>query len=302
MNKLSGMCLALLAAFFWSAALVLSKYALSEMNSRGLFLIQVAAAATAAWAVLLFRREKPAADKTSLLAYSAGLLEPFLAYMLSLYGLAFVPAGTASVVYSAETVLIILLSAALLKNKIQSPALLAVLVLAAGGGSVLAVYSPAADSPETAGRETAGHLLIFAGVFFAALYVVISAKLVENRRPSVLLAGQLLVCAAVSVVFVLPFAAFNGTGAFVLLLAAVSGVLQYYLAFYCYLFSLKRITVQTAGAALYLIPVFSIGLAAVFLGESITARQAAGVAITIASLLCLNYFYEGRGEKTHPLR
>lgn len=282
--------LALLAPLLWAIAIVLSKHALGEINSNQLFVIQIIAAMAAAWVVVWVRREKVAGGKRAWLAYSTGLFEPFLAYTLSLYGLAFVSAGIASLVYSTETLMIILLSVVLLKNKIESPLTFAGLILAATCGSVLAIYGDVGDvDAGVSGQKLIGYALIFAGVFFAALYVVVSAKLIVRHPPLILLTGQLSFCTLLAAIFIVPFADWQPLDTSTFLLAALSGILQYYLAFFCYLFSLQSLKIQIAGALLYLIPVFGIALSAVFLGERVTAMQLVGVAVVLLALLGIHF-------------
>ena len=291
-----GFTLAILAALFWAVAIVLSKYALAEIHSNQLFLIQLIAAAVVAWVVILVRRQRVPLTKSAILAYATGFFEPFLAYTLSLYGLAFVSAGIASLIYSTETILIILLSLVILKTKIQSPWLLSAFIAVAFSGSILAAYGDIGSGADAdASQKIIGYGLVFAGVFFAALYVVVSAKLVQSYPPAILLTGQLSFCVALAALLIAPFVRFAAIAPTTLALAIVSGVLQYYLAFFCYLFSLKHLKIHTAGAVLYLIPVFGIALAVVVLGEMVTAVQLLGVALVLASLLGLHFRYERNG-------
>ncbi|XIX00490.1 hypothetical protein AB2H13_27770 (plasmid) [Escherichia coli] len=45
-----------------------------------------------------------------MLAYATGVFEPFLAYTFTLYGLYFISTGSASIVFSLESVFILVLS------------------------------------------------------------------------------------------------------------------------------------------------------------------------------------------------
>ena len=68
----------------------------------------------------------------------------------------------------------------------------------------------------------------------------------------------------------------GGVGPGVLLFAALSGIVQYALAFWLYLFALQHLRASVAAFYLALIPVFGIAAASVFLGESLSPRPMGG--------------------------
>ncbi|WP_073568660.1 DMT family transporter [Escherichia coli] len=75
-----------------------------------LFFWQVGSAAMLSWFVLAISRKKLPVTKKSILAYSTGIFEPFLAYTFTLYGLKFISAGITAVIFSLESVFILILS------------------------------------------------------------------------------------------------------------------------------------------------------------------------------------------------
>ncbi len=89
----AGLALAMLAAFMWAVAIILSKITLEAIPSNTVFVVQLVAATMVAGTVMMFRCERPGWSGAHLLAYSTGLFEPFLAYILSLYGLSLVSAS-----------------------------------------------------------------------------------------------------------------------------------------------------------------------------------------------------------------
>ena len=66
--------------------------------------------------------------------------------------------------------------------------------------------------------------------------------------------------------------------------AALSGLLYYAAAYWLYLTALRFVPAAVAGAYFNAIPVFGVGLAIVFLGETLTADQWAGVAAIMLSV------------------
>lgn len=268
--------------------MVMSKIGLAQFSAGILFSLQVCSSCIFAWIFAILFRRKIAVDKKSLLAYMTGFLEPFLAYILSLYGLMSVPAGIASVILSTESIMILILSIFLLRNKIDNKPKFFILLFLAMTGSVLVIGS---DFEKGIGINVSGYLLIFMGAFCASLYVVLSSKLIESFDPIVLLTGQLTFCS----IMVLPYLILNfelNSGDYsAIAFSVISGVTQYFLAFLFYLHSLKWIKIHVAGVMLYFIPVVAIFLSWYFLNEGINSLQILGVIITLISIGILNKIY-----------
>jgi len=248
----AGLALAMLAAFMWAVAIILSKITLEAIPSNTVFVVQLVAATMVAGTVMMFRRERPGWSRAHLLAYSTGLFEPFLAYTLSLYGLSLVSASIVSVIFATESIMILVLSLLLLGTVIRKPGSVTALILIAFLG-VIMVMAP--DLRGVTSPSMSGYMAVFAGVFFAALYVVISSRLVHKIAPVTLLTGQLLTCCLLSVPLLLPTVEFG---------------------------------LLTPGMMLYLVPVFSIGLAWLVLGERLSPIQLFGCLVILGAIAILN--------------
>ena len=74
----------------------------------------------------------------------------------------------------------------------------------------------------------------------------------------------------------------------VLLLAAASGVIQYALAFWLYLFALQDLPANVAGFYMALIPVFGIAAAFVFLGETLSPLQLVGALFVVIAIAAIS--------------
>ncbi|MFV8201576.1 EamA family transporter, partial [Enterobacter cloacae complex sp.6700005] len=72
-----------------------------------------------------------------MLAYATGVFEPFLAYTFTLYGLYFISAGSASIIFSLESVFILVLSVLICSVKINSPQYFILFLIGAIVGSIL---------------------------------------------------------------------------------------------------------------------------------------------------------------------
>ncbi|WP_247174595.1 DMT family transporter [Escherichia coli] len=284
---IKGVLFAFLAAFSWGAAIVMSKKGLENMDAGGLFFWQVGSAAMLSWFVLAISRKKLPVTKKSILAYSTGIFEPFLAYTFTLYGLKFISAGITAVIFSLESVFILILSVILFFVKINSPLHFILLLTGAMAGSIMVALPDINDRID----NITGYILIVAGVLSASFYVVISSRLIVNFEPVTLLTGQL----TFSFILACFFIVLTGTSLQLpvesVFLVFLSGILQYFLAFCFYLYSLRWIPVHIAGAMLYFTPLVALLLSWFFLQEDISFIQGLGVFITILCVYILNKKY-----------
>nr|WP_245608526.1 DMT family transporter [Stenoxybacter acetivorans] len=266
----------------------MSKAGLQYLDSVQLFFFQILSAAVLVWLVLLIQRKKLLLNKGALKAYATGILEPFLAYVLTLYGLEYVSSGIASIIFSLESIFTLLFSVIFLKMKINTIGIFILLLFGTMIGSLMAVLLDIG----LGSNKIYGYFFILAGVLFAAVYVLISSKLVESFDPIVLLTGQLTFCLLLTVIllfFTGNNIAFPGKGKVLIFL---SGVFQYFLAFILYLYSLKWIKVYIAGVMLYFIPITALILSYLFLEENISSMQITGIGMVIICVFLLNKKYE----------
>jgi drug/metabolite transporter (DMT)-like permease len=158
------------------------------------------------------------------------------------------------------------------------------LVAAAGVG--LVVYDPATSG------ALLGVALTFAGVLCCAIYTIAARRwLVHTQETAPVVATQQVYALAfASVIAVLAWA----TGGAVwpaqpstigLASAAGSGVLYYGLAYWMYLWALRRMPASIAAASFYLIPVFGLVASFAVLGERLTTLQSIGAGIVLVAVL-----------------
>ena len=226
---------AILSAACWGSATVMSKGVLDHMPPMSLLAIQLTASITVLWLGVIVLRSRLRFDRPIRRASLSGLLEPGLAYTFGIIGLALTTASNAALIGAAEPLLILLLAWLILKERIGGRILL--LAAVATLGLVLVVAPDAAGL--TGEGSLAGDMLILAGTFFAALYVIATRRLVSTIEPLPLSALQqsvgLVWTLGVVAVALLAGLATLGLGGLplpVLLLAAASGVIQYALAFW----------------------------------------------------------------------
>ncbi len=278
---------AVLSAACWGSATVMSKGVLEHIPPMTLLTIQLTASIAVLWAAVFILRLRVRLDRQTRTASLSGLLEPGLSYTFGIVGLALTTASNSALIGAAEPLFILALAWLVLKERIGAPTLVLAAITTLGIGLVMVP-----DAGDLAGQGSLfGDLLVGVGTVFAALYVITTRRLVVTLDPLPLSAlqqsvGLVWTLGVLTVVLGLGLAAIgiDGMSPSVLLLAAASGVIQYALAFWFYLFALQRLPANVAGFYLTLIPVFGILAAFIFLGEALTPLQWLGAACVILSV------------------
>ena len=279
------------SAACWGSATVMTKGALDAFGPFTLLSIQLSASVSVLWlAALLFGVRLPS-FRTSIRTSSTGLLEPGLAYAVGVPGLVLTTASNATVIASLEPVFILLLAWLLFGATIRRLSILAVLLSVICVALVSLAYPGIPLQSAFSGSGTLeGDGLILLGTLFAALYVIASSRL-AHTMPAVLLtalqqtAGLALVLSLLCCVVIQGWEALpERVTTSMLLLALVSGVIQYALAFWLYMVGLKGIPAGMAGLFLTTTPIFGIIGGIIFLGEQIGLLQIAGAGLVIFGL------------------
>jgi drug/metabolite transporter (DMT)-like permease len=272
------------SAACWGVATALTKGALDQLPPLALVTAQLGASIAFLWTAALVGRLPLAVNRDARLAALGGLLEPGMAYAVGIAGLALTSASSASLIGTTEPLLVVALAFVLFRVRTGPRQLVAILV--AMGGIALVGE---ADAESLSGGLVGNGLVVVATVF-AALYVVTTSRLAVAAAPVLLAALQqtvgflfvgLLLVVALATGFEEIEAAPTLQG---WLLIAGSGIVQYALAFWFYLTALRHLAVGTAALFLALIPVFGIGAAAAFLGETLAFGQAAGCVLIVGAV------------------
>lgn len=282
----SAVPLLILAAAAWGIGTVISKRAVAEIPPLTLLPIQLAASVVVL-AVLLRWRGMALRDPSVPKGLGRlGLLNPGLAYALSLIGLVHITASLSVLIWALEPILILALAAWFLHERVgRSFVGLSTLAI---GGVLLVIYAPgSAGSPLGIG-------LTVAGVVLCAVYTVVARRWltpVESTAPVVLAQQGWALVLAIGLFGASGLAGsptWHGDVSALGWASAVgSGVVYYSLAYWFYLSGLRRVRASTAAAAFYLIPVFGIGGGFVLLGERFDPVQWLGAAVAVAAVLIL---------------
>lgn len=272
-----------LAATCWGLGTVIAKAALDELPPITLLAIQLASS-LAILAVWLRRQRGPQREVVPTRLARLGLLNPGLAYALSLLGLVTIGASVSVLLWVLEPILIAVLAATFLRERL-TPSFAALSVVALTGVAVV-LWDPAATS-----GEVVGVALTLAGVVCCAVYTVLTRRFLPGARETgaVVFAQQahafVLALALVGLVAVVGGAVWSGGITVVGLASAIaSGALYYAGAYWCYLGALRRVPAAFASVSFYLIPVVGLVASAILLGEQLVPRQWLGAAIVLAAV------------------
>ena len=274
-----------LAAACWGMGTVASKQAVAELPPLTLLSVQLMVSVAALAIVLRLRGEHPPGGREGTLLGRLGLLNPGLAYALSLVGLTTITASLSVLLWAVEPILILVLAALVLGDRI-GPAMLG-LSSAAVVGLLLVVFDPAAAG------SPFGVVLTLAGVAACAVYTVATRKwllgadstfgvVFAQQAHALLLSLALLVLVMISGNAVLP-AQLTAIGA---ASAVASGLLYYALAYSFYLSALRVTRASIAAASFYLIPVFGMA-GGWFIGERLETQQRIGAIVVVASVAAI---------------
>jgi probable blue pigment (indigoidine) exporter len=273
-----------MAATCWGLGTVISKAALSEVPPLTLLPIQLSAS-LAVLGLLMWRQGVSLRSDGSPLLGRLGLLNPGLAYALSLIGLTTITASLSVLLWALEPLLILLLAAWFLHERMTVA--FGILSLVAVLGMVVIVYDPGSTS-----GQTIGVALTLAGIGCCAAYSVIARRwipgaqetsqvVVAQQAHALLLALGLVVVAGLAGGAIVP-AALTPLG---LASAIGSGVLYYAGAYWFYLGALRHVPASFAATSFYLIPVVGVAAGALLLGERLDPKQWVGVAIVLGAII-----------------
>lgn len=276
------------SAAAWGTGTVMSKYSLNYVPPFTLLVVQLVASVALLWIFVFIRRVPPPINLTSLRLGATGILEPGLAFVLALIGLARTSASVASFIGATESFMVIVVAYFLLRERVSRRILFLMLITLVG-----VILISGADSSDSSSHSLVGDLLVLAGTASAAFYVVLSSRSVSQMEPLPLAALQQSF-GLVFALLVLPIGLAGGEWerlssipVSVWLWVILNGIVQYMLAFLFYLTALKGMPATRAALYLTLIPVFAVVESFIFLGEQMTLIQLIGGGLILGSLVAL---------------
>jgi drug/metabolite transporter (DMT)-like permease len=290
-RRLSGQHIAALTMIFsaacWGAGTVMSKGNLDYFPPLILLVVQLSASCAILWTAVLFSKPRVKLTWPAVRHGWIGILEPGLAYIFGMFGLAQTSATSASLISAIEPLLTIMLAWFLLREHF-SRQMLALIGVALVGTLIVSLYGV-----EGQGQTLLGDVLVFGSIICASFYGVLSRESINHLPPIHMTAVQHTYGLLCAVAF-LPIALLAGEANQLSNIpldawgvALLAGVVQYALAFLLYLMALKHITASQASLYLMLIPIFGICGGALFLGEQLSMIQVIGGVLILFALIRL---------------
>jgi drug/metabolite transporter (DMT)-like permease len=278
----------LTACLIWAVCNVINK-ALLDAGVAPLTLLagQLLVSTPALWIVAFAAGRRP---KLSIVVrlMPLGVLQPGLAYGLSIIGLTMTSATIEALLFSTETLFIIALAWPLLGEKPSRVTIMAgiagslgVGLVSVGGSALQATYA-----------GILGPALILTGVFAAALYSV------RLRREAVSIDALSLIASCQTgglISVLLGWLLWPEHDRMALLtlhtipLIALSGIMMHAVAFVLFAVQLQRMRAGTASLVLLTTPVMTGVLAYLWLGERLNPVQMLGAVVVMFSLLAVSW-------------
>ncbi|KPV54912.1 hypothetical protein SE17_00815 [Kouleothrix aurantiaca] len=286
-----------LAAACWGGATVITKHVLTDVPPLTLLVLQLTVSVVFLWAIVLMQRMRLPQRRDIVRLGGIGILNPGLAYTFGLLGLTYTTASMSTLLWAAEPILILGLAWLILCERLTRT-LLVFSLLAITGVVLVAGIDVGVEQTSL----LLGNGLILSGVACCALYTVLTRRMVTNLDPLLIVTlQQSLALAWALAIWPLEWAREGAVSLTTISpaswgWAALSGVLYYALAFWCYIIGLKQMPASMVGLFLNLIPIFGVGAAYLFLGERLTLVQSiGGVLILVAVVMVLRW---QRGDAT----
>jgi drug/metabolite transporter (DMT)-like permease len=273
-----------LAAASWGTGTVVSKRAVAEIPPLTLLPIQLAASLVVLIVLMRLRRVPLTDAGASPLLGRLGILNPGLAYALSLIGLTHITASLSVLLWALEPILILVLAAWFLAERV-GPIVLGLSAVAVAGMLLVAIQ------PDTAGNAL-GVALTVTGVLCCAIYTIVTRRWIgtSDATAPVVVAQQAHALAVAAVVVAGLWLAGgavrpDGVSALGWASAIGSGVLYYGVAYWFYLSALRNVPASFAAASFYLVPVFGVTAGFLVLGERLEPVQWLGIAAVAVAVI-----------------
>jgi probable blue pigment (indigoidine) exporter len=273
----------ILAAACWGLGTVVSKRAIAEIPPLTLLPMQLGSSLVALALLMRWRRIPFRDPAGSPVLGRLGVLNPGLAYALSLLGLVHITASLSVMIWALEPLLILFLAAWLLRERI-GPSLVALSVVALGG-MLLVIYQPGSTGTPL------GVALTLAGVACCAVYTVVTRRWIASSDSTAqVVVAQQAYALGLAVVLAAALWLVGGAVRPESVSAAGwastfgSGVLYYAMAYWLYLSALRHVPASIAAVSFYLIPVFGVAGGFLFLGDRLQPSQWAGVVVVLGAI------------------
>ncbi|MET3807143.1 drug/metabolite transporter (DMT)-like permease [Nakamurella sp. UYEF19] len=280
-------------AALWGSTSSGIKFGLDGFGPITFLTIELVAATVVLWMILLIKGYHPPPSWRQV--FLLALFEPALANIFDTYGLSRTSAGSASIIFGLESLFVVILARAVLKERITT-AMGAAMALGLLGLIVL-------EGGFDLRGPGLGDLLVLLGVITTALYTMIAKGISDGSATLTITAHQF----AVASLLVLPLAITDWATRAEAFPRAVEprywiatvlvGIVGFALTFLLYNFAITRVKAGTAGVLINLTPAFGLASAVLALDEHASATQLLGAGLICCAVLIVTRF---DGPRPHP--
>ena len=277
-----------MAAVLWGLANVVTKGTLGHFEPLPLLLLQLTGSNALLWVMLWLSRTAPIRGREGLKLGWPGLIQPGLAFVLGILGLALTTASNDALIWASESVMVIGLAWLVFGRKPRGRLIL--LSTIALAGVALATSNPTGEGTPI---SLAGNALILAAVACGAAYTLVTERQVRDRHPLALLSLHQLWGLGVAILAWLGVVVYSGQSGFpaelspLWLVALGSGMLQFALPFLLFLIALDGLGAGRVSSFLTIPPIVTIVGARVFLGEKLSGVQLMGGVVVLVSVMAI---------------
>ncbi|MFN5955697.1 MAG: DMT family transporter [Dolichospermum sp.] len=282
------------AAASWGFSTVMTKGLLEYIPPLTLLVIQLISSNVFLWVIIWLRKIPIPPARRGIKLGLPGLLQPGIANTLGIIGLSLTDASVESLIWSTETILIIVFAWLLLGEKVSF--IVSVFSFIAFFGVCLVTVN--FNSTVNGSSSVLGNLLIVVATFCATLYTIIIRRLVVNLDSLILVAlNQSVGLVGVSLVWLFSQLMSSNTelkdiSFGIWTLAVISGITLHGLPFWLHTFVLKNVQASFASLFITLIPVFTIIGSHLFLDEKLSSIQWVGTALILVSVVSVSFLYK----------
>ena len=277
----------LLAAFFWGSSFPATKIVLRGFSPIAYVFLRFVGASLI-FGVLMLRRYRPLGRRVHLKLVLMAFFQPTIYFLFESAGLQYTSASSASMIIAALPGIVALLAGFLLKERLSLRQWAGVL-LSIVGVIILAGFD---DNPTYAESSLLGNSLVLLAVLAASMYMIVARHLSSNLSAVEITFYQVfygMLLLAPVFLFRMSSVEWNrvdapSIGALVFLILGATLV-----AFLAYNFALTRVDASKAAVFLNGVPVASVLVSWVLLGERLGILQLLGGLIVISGVTLTNW-------------
>jgi drug/metabolite transporter (DMT)-like permease len=274
----------MLAILAWSTVAAAFKISLRYLNFVELLLIASFSSTVCLFIILALQKKIPLLKSIKkndlLISLALGSLNPFLYYLIVFKAYALLPAQQAQPLNLIWGIVIVILAAPILKQKIKARTLIALLISFSG----VIIISTEGNLSHLHIKSPLGVGLALGSSLIWSVYWLLNAK--DKLEPLIRLFLNFCCGTAFTFLFLVSFYPIRVPAAAGILGALYSGVFEMGITYYVWLKAMK-LTRTTAGISIliYIMPFISFVFIHIFVGEKILLASIFGLALIVAGII-----------------